>query len=204
MLFSTFGIYLLILVSSSIASNGINNQIANILPNVYGLTEAATSGLISLAGLLNIGVFFLAGWWMGRSGIMAPFAMGQIARLAGSLGMAVLGLITQSTPLIMVAISMQVLYQGMPFIRLTQPVGAIRFSTISAGQASGWVIGASAVGSFVGSVLGGWLADKVGFNAINWMGAVAAGLAVLLTFIVIFPADRRIRKEAAEEAEIAT
>ena len=132
-LFSTFGIYLLILVSSSIASNGINNQIANILPNVYGLSEAATSGLISLAGLLNIGVFFLAGWWMGRSGVMAPFAAGQIARLVGSLGLAILGLATQNAPLVMVAISMQILYQGMPFIRLTQRVGAIRFSTVSAG-----------------------------------------------------------------------
>ncbi len=80
-------------------------------------------------------------------------------------------------------------------MRLSQPVGAIRFSTISAGQASGWVIGASAVGSFVGSVLGGWLADAVGFNAINWMAALAAGAAVALTVIALIPADRRLGKE---------
>ncbi len=194
-LFSTFGVYLLVLVMSSVASNGINNQIANILPNVYGVDEATTSALISLAGLLNIGVFFLAGWWMGRGGMIGPFTAGQVARLAGSLGLAVLGLATQNAPLIFVAVSMQLLYQGLPFVRLSQPVGAIRFSTISAGQASGWVIGASAVGSFVGSVLGGWLADAVGFNAINWMAALAAGVAVALTVIALIPADRRLRKE---------
>ena len=67
-LFSTFGVYLLVLVLSSVANNGINNQIANILPNVYGIDEATTSALISLAGLLNIGFFLLAGWWMGQQG----------------------------------------------------------------------------------------------------------------------------------------
>jgi predicted MFS family arabinose efflux permease len=195
-LFSTFGIYLLVLIASSIANNGINNQIANILPNVYGINEATTSALISLAGLLNIAVFFLAGWWMGRGGMIGPFTAGHVARLVGALGLAVFGLMTGNAPLIMVAVSMQLLYQGLPFVRLSQPVGAIRFSSISAGQASGWVIGASAIGSFLGSVLGGWLADKVGFNAINWMGAAAAGVAVALTVVALLPADRRKRKEA--------
>ena len=93
---------------------------------------------------------------------------------------------------------MQILYQGTPFIRLTQPVVAVRFATIPAGQAVGWVIGASAIGSFLGSVLGGLLADSVGFNAINWMGAIAAGIATLLIFISLWPAERK--KRAEEEA----
>jgi predicted MFS family arabinose efflux permease len=197
-IFSTFGVVLLILILSSVASNGINNQIANILPNVYGIDEATTSGLISLAGLLNIVFFFVAGWWMGRSGAMPDFITGNVLRLAGALGLALLGMVSGS-PILLVAASMQLLYQGLPFVRLTQPVVAIRFATIPAGAASGWVLGASAIGSFVGSVLGGWLADKVGFNAINWMGAIAAGAAVLIIFMVLLPAERR--KRAAEKAK---
>ncbi len=196
-LFSTFGVVLLILTLSSVANNGINNQIANILPNVYGIDEATTSGLISLAGLLNIAFFFVAGWWMGRSGAMPDFITGNVLRLGGALGLALLGMTTGS-PILLVAASMQLLYQGTPFVRLTQPVVAIRFATIPAGAASGWVLGASAVGSFVGSALGGWLADKVGFNAINWMGGIAAGAAVLLVFMVLLPAERK--KRQTEEA----
>ena len=64
------------------------------------------------------------------------------------------------------------------------PAVAVRFATIPAGAASGWVIGASAIGSFLGSVIGGFLADEVGFNAINWMAGIAAGLAVLLIFML--------------------
>jgi predicted MFS family arabinose efflux permease len=198
-LFSAFGMYLLILVLSSVANNGINNQIANILPNVYGIDQTTTSGLISLAGLLNIAFFFVAGAWMARSGAMSPFMMGNVLRLVGSLGMALLGLVANAPILIVVAF-MQILYQGNPFVRLTQATIAVRFATIPAGAASGWVIAASATGSFIGSILGGFLADKVGFNAINWMGAIAAGAAVVLIVISLWPAERRKRAEEVGEA----
>jgi predicted MFS family arabinose efflux permease len=198
-LFSTFGLFLLILILSSVANNGINNQISNILPNVYGMSEVTVSSLISLAGLLNIVFFFVAGWWLGRSGGMPVLTTGLSLRLVGSLLMAILGLVTNS-PLLLVAAAMQLFYQGTPFTRLAQPVVAVRFATIPAGQASGWVLGASAIGSFVGSVLGGWLADKVGFNAINWMGAIAAGASVLLTIISLWPAERK--KRATEEENV--
>ena len=47
-----------------VANNGINSQISNIMPNVYGISEAETSTLISLAGLLNIALFIVAGKMM--------------------------------------------------------------------------------------------------------------------------------------------
>jgi len=193
-LFSTFGLYLLILILSSTGNNGINAQIANILPNVYGIDQATTSSLISLAGLLNIAFFFVAGAWLGRSGAMPDFTAGNIMRLVGALGLAILGMVAKS-PLLLVAASMQIFYQSNPFVRLTQPVLAIRFSNIPPGAASGWVIGAAATGSFLGSLIGGWLADAVGFNAINWMGAITVGAAVLLIFIGLWPAERRKRAE---------
>ena len=202
-LFSTFGLFLLILVLSSVANNGINNQISNILPNVYGMSEVMVSSLISLAGLLNIVFFFVAGWWMGRSGGMPALTTGVTLRFLGAALMGILGLVSGS-PLLLVAAAMQLLYQGAPFVRLPQPAVAVRFATIPAGQASGWVLGASAIGSFVGSVLGGWLADKVGFNAINWMGAIAAGASVLLTIISLWPAERKKRKEEATQTNVET
>jgi predicted MFS family arabinose efflux permease len=196
---STFGLYLLILILSSTGNNGINAQIANILPKVYGIDEATTSGLISLAGLLNILFFFIAGAWLSRSGAMPDFTTGNIMRLVGALGLAVLGLVAKS-PVLLVAASMQIFYQANPFVRMAQPVLAMRFSSIPPGQASGWVIGAAAFGTFLGSLIGGWLADAVGFNAINWMGAIAVGAAVLLIFIGLWPAERKKRAEESAAA----
>ena len=198
-LISSFGLYLLILTLSSMGNNGINAQIANILPNVYGMDERTTSALISLAGLINIGLFFVAGGWLARSGGMTVFTAGTVIRLIGALGMAVVGLVAGS-PILIAAAFMQILYQSNPFVRLTQPVVGARFATIPVGAASGWVIAAAAAGSFLGSLIGGFLASSVGFNAINWMAALAVGAAVLLLFVFLWPAER---KKQAEEASVA-
>jgi predicted MFS family arabinose efflux permease len=71
---------------------------------------------------------------------------------------------------------------------------AVRFATFPAGQASGWVIAGSAIGSFVGSLLGGYLADMYGYNAVNWMAGVAGAGAALILFIWLRPAERRMRE----------
>jgi len=191
-LFSSFGIYLLILILSSVGFNGFNAQVANIMPNVFGLSEAQTSSIISLAGVLSIAGMFAAGAWMARSGPTTVHAGGTIIRTVGLLGLAILGLVGSVGPLIVFLVA-QILYISRPFGRLPQPAVGVRFSPISPGQTTGWLGGAAAIGSFIGSLLGGWLADTVGFNAINWMGAIAVGLAVLLYVFSLLPAERKMR-----------
>lgn len=194
-LFSSFGIYLLILIFSSIGFNGFNAQVANILPNVFGFSEALTSGVISLAGILSIFGMFAAGAWMARSGPTSVYTGGSLIRLVGLLALALLALLSQA-PVFFVIIAAQILYLSRPFGRLPQPAVGVRFATLSAGQSTGWIGGAGAIGSFIGSLLGGWLADMVGFSAILWMGTISAGIAVLLLFFGLWPAERK--KRAAE------
>ena len=199
-LVSSFGLYLLVLILSSIGNNGVNAQIANILPNVYGMDQQTTSTLISLAGLLNIGLFIVAGRWMARVGGMTVYTAANVIRLIGAVGMAVVGMMANS-PILLAAAFMQILYQGNPFSRIAQGVVGMRFATIPPGATSGWVIAGSAAGSFLGALIGGFLANAVGFNAINWMAAVAVGAASLLVFFGLWPAERN--KRAAESAETA-
>lgn len=200
-MFSLFGLYLLVLVLSSLAQNGVNNQIANILPNVYGISETATSSLISLAGGLNILLFFAAGKMMSKYGPLTPFLAGTVMRFGGAACMGLLGWVSDA-PILLVAAAMQLLYQGSPFTRLPQNVLAVRFAPIPSGQANGWVIAASALGSFGGSLLGGWLADEVGYNSIAWMAAISAGIGVGLLVLVILPMSKRQGND--EELEAAT
>ena len=196
-LFSNFGILLLMLTLSSMGNNGINAQIANILPNVYGMDAQTTSALISLAGLFNIFLFIVAGRWMARSGGMTVQTAAQVIRFVGALGMALVGMVSNA-PILIAAAFMQILYQSNPFSRLSQGVVGMRFTLIPAGATSGWVIAASAAGSFLGSLIGGFLASSIGFNAINWMAAVAVGLALLLMIFFLWPAERKIRAAESE------
>jgi len=195
--FSLFGVYLLVLTLSSVANNGVNSQIANIMPNVYGMSEQMTSTMIGLAGLLNIILFFPAGRWMARSGGFSPFTAGIIARFAAGVGMAVAGLATGNN-LLLGAAFMQLMYNAAPFVRLAQPNLAVRYAKFPAGAASGWVIAASATGSFVGSLIGGFLADQFGFNAVNWMAAVAAGLSFVVLWLWLRPGEERIHDASLE------
>jgi predicted MFS family arabinose efflux permease len=185
-LWSSFGLFLLVTTLTSVANNGINSQISNIMPNVYGVSEAETSTLISVAGLLNIGLFIVAGKMMAKRGNIPTYSLGVLMRFVGALGMAVVGLISGSPALLGIAF-MQLLYQGSPFARLAQPSTAVRFATFPAGIANGWLIAGSAFGGFIGSLLGGVLADKYGFNAVNWMGAAGAGLSVVVLVLGIWP-----------------
>jgi MFS family permease len=199
-LFSTFGIYFAVLVFTSIANNGVNAQIANIMPNVYGIDAKTTSALISLAGLLNIVLYFPAGRWMARKGPFPPFMAGIVGRMVAGLGMGVVGLMTDNKALLGAAF-MQLMYQAAPFVRLAQPGLAVRFATFPAGQASGWVIAGSAIGSFVGSLLGGYLADAFGYNAVNWMAAAAGAGAALILFLWLRPAERRMREDGESPSD---
>lgn len=194
---SLFGVYLLVLTLSSVANNGVNSQIANIMPNVYGMSEQMTSTMIGLAGLLNIILFFPAGRWMGRRGGFSPFTAGIVARFAAGAGMALVGAALDNAVLLGAAF-MQLMYNSAPFTRLAQSSLAVRYATFPAGAASGWVIAASATGSFIGSLIGGFLADKYGFNSINWMAAVAGGLSVIVLWFWLRPGERRIHDGSAE------
>jgi predicted MFS family arabinose efflux permease len=198
---SAFGIYIAVMVLSSVANNGVNSQISNILPNVYGIDEQTTSALISLAGLLNIVLYFPAGRWMAKRGAFPPYSAGIVTRLVAGLGMALVGM-ASGNQVVLGAAFMQLMYQAAPFTRLPQTTLAVRMADFPAGMASGWVIAASAVGSFLGSLIGGFLADKYGFNAINWMAAVSAAASVVVLWLWLRP--REAQRRYAEEARTAT
>ncbi len=185
-MFSSFGLFLLVTMLTSVANNGINSQISNIMPNVYGVSEAETSTLISVAGLLNIVLFVVAGKMMASRGKIPTYSLGVIMRFVGALGMALVGLMADAPALLGIAF-MQILYQANPFARLAQPGTAVRFATFPAGIANGWLIAGSAFGGFIGSLAGGVLADKYGYNAVSWMGAAGAALSVVVLIFGVWP-----------------
>jgi predicted MFS family arabinose efflux permease len=199
-LVSTFGIYFAVLVLTSVANNGVNAQIANIMPEVYGIDAKTTSALISIAGLLNILLYFPAGRWMAKKGGFSPFTAGIAARMTAGLGMGAVGMMTDNKVLLGAAF-MQLMYNAAPFVRLPQAGLAVRFASFPAGQANGWVIAASALGSFVGALLGGFLAKEFGYNSVNWMAAVAGAGSFATLLIWLRPAEKSLQVDRDPDPE---
>jgi predicted MFS family arabinose efflux permease len=193
-LISSFGLFLVIIILSSITSNGINSQVSNIMPGVFGYSQAETATLISLAGGLNIIATLVAGKWMRRSGPATVYLGGQALRAAGATGLALIGSFASGSQLL-AGIFMQVLYQGSPIGRFPQaPVGT-RLAIVPAGAANGFIIGGAAIGGFLGSLLGGFVAKEIGLNAVNWMGAITGIIAVVLILLFLIPAFRNSETE---------
>jgi predicted MFS family arabinose efflux permease len=188
-----FGFFLIAVAIASVGSSGFGSQIANILPKVYGFSSEGTALLLGVAGLLNIGVILWAGWWLGRSTSLTVFTVGTLARGVGALLMAVIGLFT-SPVLILAALAMLVTYQASPLPRLAGSQLSARLSPGSASVANGYYFAATALGSVVGSLVAGFLADAVSYNSVNWLAAITSlGATALLVGAVVPLAARKPR-----------
>lgn len=187
---SAFGVLMLVVAISSFANNGLTSQIANIMPNVYGFSSTQTSAQIGLAGLISLAVIVAFGKVMERTGPKTVFVIGTGVRLAGVLLMALVGLLG-SGHLLLAAIAVQIAFQGSPISRLPAPLLAAQLSPAGAAEANGYYFGASALGAFLGSLGVGLTADVAGFNAVNWVAAIAGAIAMAVLCLWLLPLMRK-------------
>jgi predicted MFS family arabinose efflux permease len=85
--------------------------------------------------------------------------------------MALVRLMT-SPALVLAAIAMLVTYQGVPIHAWSPPISRC-ISPTGPAQADGYYFAASAIGSVLGCLIAGFLADTGNYNTVNWMAAVA-------------------------------
>lgn len=189
LLTTAFGAFLVVVMISSIGNNGLTSQLANVMPAVYGFSAAQTSLLLGAAGLLNLVVIVVAGRWMTHTGGLPVYVAGTIARAGGALVMALIGLVT-SPVLILAAIAMLITYQGVPIPRLAANDVAARLATVSPAQANGLYFAASALGSVIGCLVAGFLADWR-MDAVIWFAAIAGIIALIAALTWLIPASRR-------------
>ena len=64
------------------------------------------------------------------------------------------------------------------------------------------MIAASAFGSFVGALLGGFLAKEFGYNSVNWMAAIAGAGSFVILFMWLRPAEKTLSDK--NEASVTT
>ncbi len=178
MVWSAFGAFLFAVAASSLGSNGLTSQIANVMPSVYGVSGVQTSLLVGLAGLANIGVIVWAGRQLATAGSLRIIRIGTAVRASGALAMALLGLLSDAK-LLLPALAMLVAFQGIPIARIAAPPLATALAPVPAAEANGYYFASSALGAVAGCLAAGFLAEHVGYNAVNWMAAAGSGLALM-------------------------
>lgn len=175
-LLSQFGLVLALTFLIFAGSEAIESQYASYMDAVFGIDPEVSAGALSVIMLITIPLYLAAGRWTAKSGPRLPFLVSAGCRAVAGLGLLLLPGSAWPAALLLFAITTFVF----PLFELTAAVLASRTSPIGQGAAQGGSMAAYALGSIVGAIVAGWLADQYGFRSLAWIVLVAAGAATVL------------------------
>jgi predicted MFS family arabinose efflux permease len=195
----SFSILLIMLVIGGLGFTTIVGQVANVMNFSFGMAERSTSAVLSIVGLVNMGMYVVAGRWLLRSGGLATFRGAYFLHVGGLIGLTIASFFTPIA-IFIPALFLFIFYLGEPFGRIPQPVLGVRYSTMEATTANGWIVGAISSAAFIAGIVSGFLAQAVSFNAVLYFATGMFILALLIQLFGVWPVERRL--QAAEKAAV--
>jgi hypothetical protein len=191
MLLSLFGVVVLAQLLATICGSLVSSQYSNIFSNVFELDEKRISAMVSISGVVGIGLYIVAGIWMGRSGSTAVWATGNALRGLGGLVLAVMGAVG-GVPYLAILGAYLLFESTAAFTRIAQAATAVGFAPAAAAVATGWLAAGQALGQSLASVGGGIIAEATGsYEILLWLAGGFGVASAAIGFIVLVPAARR-------------
>lgn len=175
-LFSQFGLSLLLTFLIMVSAQGIESQYPSYMESVFAIDPERSAAALAVIMLISIPLYLLAGRWTARSGPRVPFLVSAAVRavagaallaLPGSAGMAALTVFGV----------IMVVY---PLFELNAAVLASTTSPLGPGAGQGASGAALALGAVVAAIVAGWLAQQFGFASLACIPVLAAGAAAVL------------------------
>ena len=178
-LWSTFGLVLLVVFVSMVSHATIESQYPNYMNDVFGIDGDLAAVALAVAVLVSIPLYPMIGQWARRVALRVPLLLGVAGR--GVAGLA-LWLVADVSGL---PVLVPLLLYGaiMIMLPLTDTTGALLAATTSpigpgGGQGGyGFALAAAAVG---GAFLAGWAASEFGYRSLALIVAILALVAVAL------------------------
>lgn len=186
---STFGLALLAIFLNHLGWTGIVGQYVNFLDGAFGVDRSITSSVNSIAILLSLVVIGFVGKWMGKAGPIPVLSVGMLARVVLALALAAVGwaLGGASGAIFLPLLVWVALRLVNPFTEMGNPVVAARTAIGGAAQAQSVMIAVFALAISLGNILGGQLAERIGWLALPWQTVIFCFLAWLVTYFGIRP-----------------
>ncbi len=185
--FSGFGLFLLINFLSQFGEQIVESQYPNYLNDVFKIEPDIAAVAMAVAVLVSAPLYPVSGRWAAQKGPKAPFMVSMAIRTLTVAGLAFIsiGVGDASSGLQTLAL---VLYGLMivvyPFFEVNTSLLAARMSPIGPGGGQGFQGGATNLAGIVGGFTAGWLANQAGYDTLAWLamglGAAAFGLGFFL------------------------
>jgi MFS family permease len=195
-LLTTFGLFLLMMALNGMGQSVLESQYPNYMQQVHNINPALSATALSVTAVVNLLLLGVAGSWMAKKGPNPVIMVSLIMRLVAAallIVLAIVGNVPSFLPLGMYVI----LLVGIAWVDLAGPALAGRLSIAGIGATQGLLMGALAIGAFLGALLGGWLAETFGFQTLPWVTAICVFIAILLGILVV-------RNQGTEETAVAS
>jgi MFS family permease len=185
---SAFGIFLAGWFFFSLAVSAFSSLYPVLMHSSFGMAVSRSSSLIAIVTALSIPLYNLAGRMVSRFGPSAMLGVGIAVRAIALLGLGAVALTHLAAVSVLPVIILFALFQGVwPLLSVSANDLAAASAPFGEGAAMGLFNAAAAIASAVGAILGGAVADTLGYGAVS----VFAGVVSLVALICVAPLVRQ-------------
>ena len=176
---SDFGVFLGSWFFFSVGISSFSSLYPVLMLRSFGVGVATSSMLMSIATLVSIPLYNLAGRLSSRHGPVQLLSAGICARMIALITLGVVAYFHPSSPAVPVIVAFG-LFQGIwPLLSVASNDLAAELAPIGEGTAMGLFNAAAAAASALGAIAGGAVADRFGYESVNVFEAAGALLSLL-------------------------
>jgi MFS family permease len=201
--FSAFGLFLLINFLSQFGEQIIESQYPNYLGDVFKIDPEAAAITMAIAVLISAPLYPVSGRWAARSGSKTPFIVAIGVRTATAAGLAFLSLAGGDGLQIAAMLLYGLMIVVYPFFEVNTSLIAAKTSPIGPGAGQGFQGGATNLAGILGAFVAGWLANQAGFDTLAWVATGFGVAAFLVSFFLKVESPADGEAEHPEDAAIS-
>jgi MFS transporter, DHA1 family, tetracycline resistance protein len=176
---SAFGVFLGSWFFFSVGISSFSSLYPVLMLRSFGVGVATSSMLMSIATLVSIPLYNLAGRLSLRYGPVQLLSAGICARMIALVTLGVVAYLHPSSPALPALVAFG-LFQGIwPLLSVASNDLAAELAPIGEGTAMGLFNAAAAAASALGAITGGAVADRFGYESVNVFAAAGALLSLL-------------------------
>ena len=193
---SAFGVFLGSWFFFSVGISSFSSLYPVLMLRSFGVGVATSSMWMSIATLVSIPLYNLAGRLSLRYGPVQLLSAGICARMIALITLGVVAYLHPSSPAVPAIVAFG-LFQGIwPLLSVASNDLAAELAPIGEGTAMGLFNAAAAAASALGAITGGAVADRFGYESVNVFAAAGA----LLSLLCVLPLRNARRHSEFEES----
>ena len=184
---SAFGVFLGSWFFFSVGISSFSSLYPVLMLRSFGVGVAKSSMLMSIATLVSIPLYNIAGRFASRYGPVQLLSAGICVRMLALVTLGVVAYLHPASAAIPAIVAFG-LFQGIwPLLSVASNDLAAELAPIGEGTAMGLFNAAAAAASAVGAIAGGAVADRFGYESVNLFAAAGA----LLSLVCVWPLRHR-------------